>query len=104
MGLVDLTKIVTAASEIARNTLDYGKGGTMLLEEVRDGIRSGVRLTFEDQGPGIADIDRAMTDGYTSGSGMGLGLGGTKRLVDEFQLESTPGSGTRVAILKWKSR
>lgn len=104
MGLVDLTKIVTAASEIARNTLDYGKGGTMLLEEVRDGFRAGVRLTFEDQGPGIADIERAMTDGYTSGSGMGLGLGGTKRLVDDFKLESTPGAGTRVAIVKWKSR
>ena len=104
MGLVDLTKIVTAASEIARNTLDYGRGGTMRIEEVRDGLRAGVRLTFEDQGPGIADLGRAMTDGYTSGGGMGLGLGGTKRLVDDFAIESTPGSGTRVTITKWKSR
>ena len=104
MGLVDLTKIVTAASEIARNTLDYGKGGTMLLEELRDGLRAGVRLTFHDEGPGIPDIDRAMTDGYTSGSGMGLGLGGTRRLVDDFALTSTPDVGTRVTITKWKSR
>ena len=104
MGLVDLTKIVTAASEIARNTLDYGQGGTLLLEELRDGLRAGVRLTFEDQGPGIPDIDRAMTDGYTSGTGMGLGLGGTRRLVDAFELTSTPGVGTRLAITKWKSR
>lgn len=104
MGLVDLTKIVTAASEIARNTLDYGKGGTMLIEELRDGLKAGVRLTFVDEGPGIADLDRAMTDGYTSGAGMGLGLGGTKRLVDQFDLQSTPGAGTRVTITKWKSR
>lgn len=104
MGLVDLTKIVTAASEIARNTLDYGLGGTMLIEELRDGLRAGVRLTFQDEGPGIPDIDRAMTDGYTSGSGMGLGLGGTKRLVDHFELDSTPGAGTRIMITKWKSR
>lgn len=104
MGLVDLTKIVTAASEIARNTLDYGKGGTMQVEELRDGLKSGVRLTFQDEGPGIPDIDRAMTDGYTSGGGMGLGLGGTRRLVDDFALTSAPGAGTRVAITKWKSR
>jgi serine/threonine-protein kinase RsbT len=104
MGLVDLTKIVTAASEIARNTLDYGKGGTMLIEELRDGIKSGVRLTFQDEGPGIPDIARAMTDGYTSGGGMGLGLGGTKRLVDAFEIESAPGAGTRIAITKWKTR
>jgi serine/threonine-protein kinase RsbT len=104
MGLVDLTKIVTAASEIARNTLDYGQGGTMLIEEVRDGLKAGVRLTFVDEGPGIPDIARAMTDGYTSGGGMGLGLGGTRRLVDQFTLESTPGVGTRIAITKWKSR
>ena len=104
MGLVDLTKIVTAASEIARNTLDYGLGGTMLIEELRDGLKAGVRLTFADQGPGIVDIGRAMTDGYTSGGGMGLGLGGTKRLVDDFQLASTLGAGTTIAIIKWKSR
>ncbi|MDB4880063.1 MAG: putative anti-sigma regulatory factor, serine/threonine protein kinase [Gemmatimonadetes bacterium] len=104
MGLVDLTKIVTAASEIARNTLDYGRGGTVQVEELRDGLRSGVRLTFQDAGPGIADIDRAMTDGFTSGNGMGLGLGGTKRLVDDFALASAPGEGTKVTITKWKSR
>jgi serine/threonine-protein kinase RsbT len=104
MGLVDLTKIVTAASEIARNTLEYGNGGTLLLEEVRDGLRHGVRLTFRDEGPGIPDIGRAMTDGYTSGAGMGLGLGGTKRLVDHFDLDSAPGKGTRVTITKWRSR
>ena len=104
MGLVDLTKIVTAASEIARNTLDYGLGGTLTIEELRDGMRAGVRLTFVDEGPGIPDIDRAMTDGYTSGSGMGLGLGGTRRLVDAFELTSTAGAGTRVAITKWKLR
>ena len=104
MGLVDLTKLVTAASEIARNTVEYGGGGSLLIEEVRDGLRTGIRLTFEDQGSGIADIGRAMTDGYTSGGGMGLGLGGTKRLVDAFEIESKPGEGTRVAIVKWKLR
>lgn len=104
MGLVDLTKIVTAASEIARNTVEYGGGGTLLLEEVRDGLRSGVRLTFADEGPGIRDVDRAMTDGFTSGNGMGLGLGGTKRLVDQFSIESAPGVGTTVTITKWKTR
>jgi serine/threonine-protein kinase RsbT len=104
MGLVDLTKIVTAASEIARNTVEYGGGGTLTLEDVRDGIKQGVRLIFADQGPGIPDIAVAMTDGYTSGNGMGLGLGGTKRLVDNFEIESTPGVGTRVAITKWKTR
>jgi serine/threonine-protein kinase RsbT len=104
MGLVDLTKIVTAASEIARNTVEYGGGGTLTLEDVRDGIKQGVRLIFADQGPGIPDIAVAMTDGYTSGNGMGLGLGGTKRLVDNFEIASTPGVGTRVAITKWKSR
>lgn len=104
MGLVDLTKLVTAASELARNTVEYGGGGTLLLEEVRDGLRAGIRLTFEDQGPGIPDIERAMSDGYTSGNGMGLGLGGTKRLVDAFTIESTPGVGTRISITKWKLR
>jgi serine/threonine-protein kinase RsbT len=104
MGLVDLTKIVTAASEIARNTVEYGGGGTLTIEELRDGLRVGVRLIFEDQGPGIANVPQAMSDGYTSGTGMGLGLGGTRRLVDDFELASAPGSGTRVAITKWKSR
>jgi Anti-sigma regulatory factor (Ser/Thr protein kinase) len=104
MGLVDLTKMVTAASELARNTLEYGGGGTLTLEEVRDGIRAGVRLVFEDHGPGIADVALAMSDGYTSGTGMGLGLGGSKRLVDQFEIESAPGVGTRITITKWKSR
>ncbi|HET7188351.1 MAG TPA: anti-sigma regulatory factor [Gemmatimonadaceae bacterium] len=104
MGLVDLTKMVTAASELARNTLEYGGGGTLTLEELRDGLRAGVRLVFEDQGPGIADVSLAMSDGYTSGAGMGLGLGGSKRLVDQFEIESTPGVGTRITITKWKSR
>lgn len=104
MGLVDLTKFVTAASEIARNTVEHGHGGTMTIDELRDGLRKGLRLTFEDNGPGIAEIERAMTDGYTSGSGMGLGLGGTRRLSDEFQIESSVGHGTRIVITKWSSR
>lgn len=104
LGLVDLTKLVTAASEIARNTVEYGGGGTLQIEEVRDGLRLGVRLVFEDQGPGIPDLDRAMTDGYTTGTGMGLGLGGAKRLVDEFDISSTRGAGTRVSLTKWKTR
>ena len=104
LGLVDLTKFVTAASEIARNTVEYGGGGTLQIEELRDGLRQGLRLVFEDQGPGIPDVERAMTDGYSTGTGMGLGLGGTKRLVDEFDIKSTPGVGTRVSITKWKSR
>ena len=102
LGLVDQTKIVTAASELARNTLDYGGGGTVLLETLENGVRSGLRLTFEDQGPGIANIAQALTDGYTSGNGMGLGLGGAKRLSHEFEITSTPGEGTRVSILRWK--
>jgi serine/threonine-protein kinase RsbT len=104
LGLVDLTKFVTAASEIARNTVEYGGGGTLQIEELRDGLRLGIRLVFEDQGPGIPDVARAMTDGYSTGTGMGLGLGGTKRLVDEFDIASTPGAGTRVSITKWRSR
>jgi len=102
LGLVDQTKIVTAASELARNTLDYGGGGTVLLETLENGVRSGLRLTFEDQGPGIANITQALTDGFTSGNGMGLGLGGAKRLSHEFEITSTPGEGTRVSILRWK--
>jgi len=104
LGLVDLTKFVTAASEIARNTVEYGGGGTLQIEELRDGLRLGIRLVFEDQGPGIPDVERAMTDGYSTGTGMGLGLGGTKRLVDEFEISSTPGAGTRVSITKWRNR
>jgi serine/threonine-protein kinase RsbT len=101
-GLVDQTKIVTASSELSRNTLDYGGGGTVLIEIVQNETRTGVRLVFEDQGPGIPDIERALTDGYTSGSGMGLGLGGAKRLSHEFDISSKPGEGTRVSILRWK--
>jgi serine/threonine-protein kinase RsbT len=101
-GLVDQTKIVTASSELARNTLDHGGGGTAQIEVVQNESRVGVRLVFEDQGPGIADIDLALTDGYTSANGMGLGLGGAKRLSHEFDISSKPGSGTRVSILRWK--
>src|SRR6201996_1200796 len=100
-GLVDQTKIVTAASEIARNTLDYGRGGELRMDVMHNGTRNGLRLTFVDHGPGIRDIDRALTDGFTTGNGMGLGLGGTRRLMDEFQINSTPNEGTTVAITKW---
>jgi len=102
LGLVDVTKLVTATSELARNALIYGGGGTALIESLQEGIRKGVRLTFEDQGPGIADIDQAMTDGWTSGNGMGLGLSGAKRLSNEFEITSSPGQGTRVMIARWK--
>jgi serine/threonine-protein kinase RsbT len=101
-GLVDQTKIVTASSELSRNTLDYGGGGAVQIEIVQNETRTGVRLVFEDQGPGIVDIERALTDGYSSGSGMGLGLGGAKRLSHEFDIWSKPGAGTRVSILRWK--
>jgi serine/threonine-protein kinase RsbT len=101
-SLVDQTKIVTAASEIARNTVDYGGGGTLRLEMVRVGMHRGVRLTFADRGPGIADVKLALTDGYTTGSGLGLGLGGAKRLSSEFDIKSTPGEGTVVTIVRWK--
>jgi serine/threonine-protein kinase RsbT len=99
---VDQTKVITAASELARNTLVYGKGGTMRLEALIDGLRKGLRLTFEDQGPGIADLTQALTDGYTTGNGLGLGLSGAKRLSNEFQIDSTPGKGTRVMIARWR--
>jgi serine/threonine-protein kinase RsbT len=102
LGIVDQTKFVTAASEIARNTLDYGGGGTVTLEPVSDGVRRGLRLTFEDQGPGISNIDLALTDGYTTGKGLGLGLSGSRRLCNEFAIESSPGKGTRVTIARWK--
>ncbi len=101
LRLVDQTKLVTAASELARNTVIYGGGGAMdwaLLD--RDG-RAGLRLLFRDQGPGIPDLDLALTDGWTSGSGLGLGLTGSRRLVDEFELDSAPGEGTRVTVIKW---
>lgn len=101
-SLVEQTKIVTAASELARNMVDYGKGGTVLIELIDDGSRRGVRLTFEDQGPGILDITEALRDGHTTGSGMGLGLGGAKRLSNEFHIYSAVGQGTRVTIARWK--
>lgn len=101
-GIVDQTKLVTAASEIARNTVDYGGGGTLRIDMLRDGPRRGVQLSFCDNGPGIADIKRAMTDGYTTGGGLGLGLSGAKRLSNEFSIESTPGKGTTVTLARWK--
>lgn len=101
-SLIEQTKLVTAASEIARNTLIYGKGGEMKIELLDEGHRRGMRMTFEDQGPGIPDLGLAMRDGYTSGGGLGLGLSGSKRLVSEFQIESTPGVGTRVTLTQWK--
>jgi serine/threonine-protein kinase RsbT len=102
LSLVDQTKIITAASELARNTLDHGGGGRVQVDAVEAGGRRGVRLTFEDKGPGIADIQTALKDGYTTGKGMGLGLGGAKRLANEFSIESKPGEGTKVVIARWK--
>jgi serine/threonine-protein kinase RsbT len=101
-NLVDQTKIVTAASELARNTLQYGGGGTLRIEEVIEGPRRGLRLVFEDNGPGIANIELAMKDGYTTGNGLGLGLSGAKRLSNEFDIQSRPGAGTRVSIVRWR--
>ena len=102
LSLVDQTKIITAASEIARNTVDYGGGGEMRLEVLRNGNRRGIRLTFVDRGPGIPDIALALTDGYTSGKGLGLGLSGARRLCNEFDIRSTPGSGTTIMLARWK--
>ena len=102
LGLVDQTKIVTAASELARNTLDYGGGGTARLQIVQNGMRKGIRLTFEDEGPGIPDVGLALKDGYTTGSGLGLGLSGARRLSNEFEIHSKVGEGTRVSITRWK--
>jgi serine/threonine-protein kinase RsbT len=101
-SLVDQTKMITAASELARNSLDYGGGGIVRFESIQDGIKRGLRLTFEDHGPGIPDVELALTDGYTTGKGMGLGLGGAKRLVNVFEITSRTGEGTRVAITRWK--
>ena len=101
-GLVDQTKLVTAASELARNTLAYGGGGSVLIEALNTGSRCGLKLTFEDQGPGIADLELAMKDGYTTGGGLGIGLSGARRLSNEFEIASRPGEGTRVTIVRWK--
>ncbi len=101
-SLVEQTKIVTAASELARNTLDYGGGGVIRLILIEENPRKGLRLVFEDHGPGIPDVQLALKDGYTTGGGLGLGLGGARRLVNDFEIESTPGQGTRIAITRWK--
>ena len=101
-NLVDQTKLVTASSELARNTLDYGGGGDARLEVLQNEQRAGLRVIFDDQGPGIPDIEQALSDGYTSGGGLGLGLGGAKRLSHEFEISSKPGAGTRVSLLRWK--
>ena len=101
LSLVDQTKLVTAASELARNTLVYGRGGQVVVETVNNGRRSGIRASFVDKGPGIADVDLALSDGYTSGSGLGLGLGGARRLVDEFDIQTEVSRGTRITVTKW---
>jgi serine/threonine-protein kinase RsbT len=101
LSLVDQTKLVTAASELARNTLVYGGGGTVEVSRVENGRRQGIRIVFADQGPGIADLDLALTDGYTTGGGLGLGLSGARRLVDEFDIETAPGEGTSITVTKW---
>lgn len=101
-SLVDQTKLVTAASELARNALDHGKGGRMVIELVEDRSKPGLKMVFEDQGPGIPDIQAALRDGFTTGNGMGLGLGGSKRLVNDFSIESEPGKGTRITAIRWK--
>jgi serine/threonine-protein kinase RsbT len=101
-GLVDQTKIVTAASELGRNTLIYGGGGEVTIEPLAEGVRKGLRLVFSDRGPGIPDIQQALKDGFTTGGGLGLGLGGAKRLSNEFAIDSRPGDGTRVTITRWK--
>jgi serine/threonine-protein kinase RsbT len=103
LSLVDQTKIVTAASELGRNTIQYGGGGQAQVAVVASGTRRGIRLEFSDSGPGIADLERALQDGYTTGGGLGLGLSGARRLSDEFHIESTPGQGTRVVIVRWKA-
>ncbi|WP_435273120.1 anti-sigma regulatory factor [Streptomyces parvulus] len=103
-GLVDQTKLVTAASELARNTLIYGGGGTMETEPLTDGGARGLRLTFADEGPGIANLEQALSDGFTSGEGLGLGLGGARRLVHEFAIDSAPGAGTTVRVTSWVGR
>jgi len=101
-SLVDQTKLVTAASELARNVLDHGQGGEMTIEVVNGLAKTGLKLVFEDKGPGIPDIEMALKDGFTTGPGMGLGLGGSKRLVNDFAIESEVGKGTRITVVRWK--
>lgn len=101
-GLVDQTKMVTAASELARNAVDYAGGGVARLEQLVEGARVGLRITFTDHGPGIPDLELALTDGYTTGNGLGMGLGGSRRLVNEFAIESSPGQGTVVTVTRWR--
>jgi serine/threonine-protein kinase RsbT len=101
LSLVDQTKLVTAASELARNTLVYGGGGSVEVERISNGRRTGIKIVFADEGPGIVDLDLALTDGYTTGGGLGLGLSGARRLVDEFEIDTTVGQGTRISIVKW---
>jgi serine/threonine-protein kinase RsbT len=101
-SLVDQTKMITAASELSRNTVVYGRGGVMRWQVLEEGLRCGLRLHFEDQGPGIADVTLALTDGFTSGSGLGVGLPGSKRLVHEFEIRTAPGQGTCVTIARWR--
>ena len=103
MSLVNQTKLITAASELVRNMLKYANGGVVLIEVISQGRDNGIRLTFQDKGPGIADIALAMKDGYSSGKSLGIGLPGTKRLVNEFDIKSTVGTGTTVTIIKWKN-
>ena len=103
LSLVDQTKIITAASELARNTLDYGGGGEVRMEILEAGGRRGLRLAFEDRGPGIPDLQAALRDGFSTGTGLGLGLGGARRLSNEFSIESTVGVGTKVTIARWKA-
>jgi serine/threonine-protein kinase RsbT len=102
LSLVDQTKLVTAASELARNTLEHGGGGEVEIVLLQDGIKKGVRLTFSDHGPGIPNIDQALKDGFTTGGGLGLGLGGARRLSNEFSIESQPGNGTKVMMARWR--
>jgi serine/threonine-protein kinase RsbT len=101
-SLVDQTKLVTGASELGRNTLEHGRGGHVRLEMLNDGIRRGIRMTFEDRGPGIPDVTLALSDGYSTGTGLGLGLGGTRRLMSEFRIHSEVGKGTQVQVVRWR--
>ena len=101
-SLLETTKLVTAASELARNTLEHGGGGYAEIEVCTDGVRRGVRMRFVDEGPGIADLEQALRDGFTTGKGLGLGLGGSRRLVSEFQIETAVGKGTKITVVRWK--